>query len=126
MTGYNAVTIGLGFPAGDRRRGSLGDPVRLSQMTVPTADKIVPMAMSMHNIRTEDDVWARAGERAAKDGTNLSAMIRQWLADYAAGGDANAGRAKVRLSAAERRAIAKTLEGLDIGGIVVDAINGER
>jgi predicted HicB family RNase H-like nuclease len=35
------------------------------------------------NIRISDEVWEAAQARAALEGTTLSALIRQWVADYA-------------------------------------------
>lgn len=83
------------------------------------------MTMNSHNIRFEDDRWQSAGVRAAAEGTNLSVLIRQWVDDYAAGGE-GVRPAKVRLSAAERDAVLEALGCLDIAAVVVDAINKER
>lgn len=82
------------------------------------------MAMDLRKFRVDDDLWVAAGARAAAEGTNVSALIRQWLEDYVSGGQGNANRVKVRLSAAERDAVTAALGG--IAETVVDAINGLR
>jgi len=33
-------------------------------------------------VRVPDDVWKPAVEKAESEGTNLSALIREWLVDY--------------------------------------------
>jgi hypothetical protein len=83
------------------------------------------MPMHSHNIRVGDDVWQRASALARAEGTNVSERIRQWLSDYADSGAAGR-RPRVRLSAHERDAVREALSGLDIAGIVVDAVNKER
>lgn len=35
------------------------------------------------NIRISDEVWEAGQAKAALENTNLSALIRQWVADYA-------------------------------------------
>lgn len=35
------------------------------------------------SVRVEDDLWARAGERAKAEGTNLSAVLNLLLQGYA-------------------------------------------
>jgi hypothetical protein len=48
--------------------------------------------MTARNIRVEDDLWESATERAKTEGTTLSKLVRQWLADYANGEEALAHR----------------------------------
>lgn len=38
--------------------------------------------MSMRKFRVDDEVWTKAAQRATGEGTNPSALIRQWLEDY--------------------------------------------
>lgn len=75
------------------------------------------MAMTLRNIRVDDDLWIAAGERAAEEGTALSVVIRQLLEDYVAGDDAIESRAKVT---AERDALLKTLDEIaDVIGLEI-------
>jgi hypothetical protein len=83
------------------------------------------MPMHSHNIRVSDDVWHRAGTRAAAEQTNVSELVRTWLSDYADTGGVGH-RQRVRLTMAERDAVREALGGLDIASIVVDAVNKER
>jgi hypothetical protein len=41
--------------------------------------------MAHKNVRIDNGQWAAAQERAALDGTTISSLIRQWVADYVAG-----------------------------------------
>jgi hypothetical protein len=50
------------------------------------------MAMKVRNIRTEEQLWDAASEKAKGQGTDLSKLIRQWLTDYNAGDEALAPR----------------------------------
>lgn len=81
------------------------------------------MAMSPHNIRIDDEPWARAVARAASEGANLSTLMRQWIEDYADSG-AVGRQARVRITAAERRAVRARLD--DIADIVVGTLNEGR
>jgi hypothetical protein len=56
--------------------------------------------MSHRNVRVDDELWERAGTRAADEDTTLSKLIRQWLSDYA-----NGSMARVPLSESERQAL---------------------
>lgn len=40
------------------------------------------MATPLRNIRVEDDLWRRLRERAERDGTDASAIIRRLITDY--------------------------------------------
>lgn len=46
----------------------------------PAADN-----MPTRNFRIDEATYARAMQRAADDGSNLSTLIREWVADYASG-----------------------------------------
>lgn len=48
---------------------------------------MTPMAENMptKNFRCDDETWSNAMKRAADEGANLSSLIREWVADYAAG-----------------------------------------
>lgn len=87
---------------------------------------------NLRNVRVDDDVWLPAGARARDEDTNLSTLIRGWLADYAAGEPAGPtrGKGKIRLSAAERRmaieSLAKTLDPGAVLAIALDAVNQTR
>lgn len=83
------------------------------------------MAMNIFKFRVDDELRRRASERAASEDTNLSVLIRQWLENYVSTGQAGK-YAKVRLTMAERIAVSEALGGLDIAGIVVDAVNKGR
>ena len=39
----------------------------------------------IRNLRIDDDTWAAALARAQEESTSLSALMRVWLSDYAAG-----------------------------------------
>lgn len=84
---------------------------------------------NLRNVRVDDDIWVPAGERATAEGTNLSAVIRDFLADYAVGADLRRRGGGVKLTAAEqKRARAKLAKTLDLDAVlssVVDAINGQ-
>jgi hypothetical protein len=41
--------------------------------------------MPTKNFRCDEESWSGAMQRAAEDGVNLSALIREWVKDYAAG-----------------------------------------
>lgn len=88
---------------------------------------------TIRNVRVEDSVWSAAGERAAADGTNLSALVRQWLGDYAETGSplaAGGRRPKIRLTAAERKLAISELEEYFVPDRMLDAaldrVNYER
>lgn len=88
---------------------------------------------NLKNVRVDDDIWLPAVERAQAEGTNVSALIRQWLADYAATGSPVAGgkRPPVRLTAAEREQARLAIWGLmpdrdKLLDQVVDAVNSAR
>lgn len=89
---------------------------------------------NIRNVRVDDDIWGPAGERAASEGTNLSALIRGWLEDYVAGGQvlASGKRApgKVRMSAAERAEVesqlAAVLDPAVLLSTVLETINAKR
>lgn len=81
---------------------------------------------TIRNVRVADVDWAASGERAAADETNLSALIRDWLHNYAETGTpaASGRRPQIRLSAADRKA---ALVELEAGfAAAIDAINAER
>jgi hypothetical protein len=89
------------------------------------------MATPVRKFRIEDELGFRADARAKSDGTNLSALIRQWLEDYV-----DTGRAYVherygsglRLTQVERVSARRAVEGEAdrIVAAIVDAINQER
>lgn len=79
--------------------------------------------MNPHNVRIDDELWARAVTRAASEDTNLSALMRQWITDYADSGVVGR-QPRVRITAAERRAVRERLH--DIADIVVDTVNQGR
>lgn len=87
---------------------------------------------NLKNFRVDDEVWLPAGERAKTEGTNLSALIRQWLADYAETGSpvADGKRAKVRLTAAEQREAVAAISDQIVADRILDtallAINQGR
>lgn len=41
------------------------------------------MPMPLRSLRIEDELWWRAMDRATREGVSLSAMIREWLEEYA-------------------------------------------
>jgi hypothetical protein len=82
------------------------------------------MPTSPHNIRVDDDLWSRAVARAADEGSNLSALMRQWLTDYVEKGSIGKRQPKVRLSAAEQRALRERLSGF--ADVLADTINEQR
>ena len=48
---------------------------------------MTPMAENMptKNFRCDETSWENAMSRAADEGVNLSALIREWVSDYATG-----------------------------------------
>lgn len=45
----------------------------------------MPEIMSIRNYRISDTDYTNAMQRASADGVELSALIREWVTDYAAG-----------------------------------------
>lgn len=39
----------------------------------------------IRTLRIDDDIWAAAMSRAQAEGENITALMRDWLTDYAAG-----------------------------------------
>lgn len=81
------------------------------------------MPMNLHNIRVDDELWTRAKTRAKDESTSLSTLVRQWLTDYVETGSVGR-QPKVRLSAAEKRALREKLS--HFADVMADTINEQR
>lgn len=81
--------------------------------------------MTIRKFRDPDNLWVAAGERAAAEGTNVSALIRTWLEDYISGGEGNANRSKVRLTQAEIANMRLVIEDSwpDRDALILDLLN---
>jgi predicted transcriptional regulator len=64
------------------------------------------MPMNAHNIRVDDELWERAGARAANEDTDRSTLIRQWLQDYVDGDMPH-----IPLTTAQREALELIMKG---------------
>lgn len=70
--------------------------------------------MPTKNYRIDEATYARAMQRATEDGSNLTTLIREWVADYAAGAKrAGPGRpATVEVTRAELAKLHELIQGI--------------
>jgi hypothetical protein len=87
------------------------------------------MSKEIVKFRIEPEQWAAAMESAVGDGyASVSEMLRMWVHNYNLTGSpvGKGGRPRLRMTVTERAAVREALGGLDIAGIVEDAINKNR
>jgi hypothetical protein len=87
------------------------------------------MSKEIVKFRIELDEWTVAMANASGDGfASVSEMLRTWVHNYNQTGSpvGKGARPLVRVTAAEQAAVREALGGLDVVGVVVDAINKNR
>jgi len=82
----------------------------------PSGKGAKPAAENMptKNYRIDEATYARAMQRATEDASNLTTLIREWVADYASGAKrAGPGRpATVEVSRAELKKLADLVDNI--------------